>query len=92
MTEINFNVYYKFDGPTLNKPLLEKKTKNEISESFDRIENELAIIINDPNAVITVKNSNTINLSIVSNLSEEDIAHAVKRTLDGLGFSYNVLP
>jgi len=98
MTEITFNIYYEFNGPTKDKQLIERKNKENIIESFNRIEEELSVIIDDPNAAITIKKSpsvkkeesNTGELSVVSYLSEENIAHAVKRTLDGLGLYYNL--
>ena len=99
MNEVTFKVYYQFNGPTKDNPFIEKKTNDDITESLDRIEDELPVIIDDSNAVITVERqpataqevSDIRQLTVISSLSKDDIAHAVKRTLDGLGLYYSLL-
>ena len=94
MTEMIFKIYYQFDGPTKEKQHIVKKSKVNIVESLDRINEELPVIIDDPNAVITVEEfsqkekkeeNSTRKLTVESSLSEEYIAGAVQRTVDGLG-------
>ena len=93
MTQMIFKIYYQFDGPTKEKQHIVKKSKVSIIESLGRINEELPVIIDDPNAVITVEEfsqkenneNNTRKLTVESSLSEEYIAGAVQRTVDGLG-------